>query len=103
MFTRSRGRVERERSRTSERQRRAERVRKQIDRQHSTPPYSLRSSMGRRGVSTNEGIRNRSTRVESSAVTPIRLFSVTKNDINFQDSCDEVNILAHLFSLIIAM
>lgn len=80
MLTRSRARVERERSRTIEKLRRTKRKRKLFDRESRVSSYDLRSSMGRKGGNTNKAASSRSEQVGRTAVTPIRLFDVQEEN-----------------------
>jgi hypothetical protein len=83
MNTRSRARADREVKRNIEKQRRIERRQRFESREFLGTPYNLRTTMGRRKVTSSRGTGRGSERGKTSdvsAVAPIVLFPVSEED-----------------------
>ena len=108
MNTRSRARADREVRRTIEKQKRIERRQRLETRVSSGTPYNLRTTMGRRGVTSYKGT-GRGSKGEKmfdvEAVAPIVLFPVTEEDnpddkggseVLFICNLDEIHVCAKI-------
>ena len=96
MNTRSRARAEQEVRRTTEKKRRIERRQRLGSIERIVTPYNLRSTLGRCGVNssrvTGRGSMEEKT-FDVSAVAPIVLFPVTKEDKQIDNGGSEVTYM----------
>jgi hypothetical protein len=98
MNTRSRSRADREGRRTIQEERRIERRERLDSRESLGTPYNLRTTMGRRGVTssrrTRKGSKGEKT-FDVSEVAPVVLFLVTEEDKEVDKGGSEVMFICN--------
>ena len=96
MNTRSRARAEREDRRNSEKQRRIERRQRLESKVSLGTLYNLRTTMGRRGVTSSKG-KGRGSKGDKtfdvSQVAPVVLFPVSEEDNEVDNGGSEVRLI----------
>ena len=98
MNTRSRSRAEREGRRTIQEERRIERRERLESRESQGTPYNLRTTMGRRGVTSSRRIGRGSKgekKIDVSKVAPVVLFPVTEEDNEVDKGGSEVMFMCN--------